>query len=127
MAAPGGSPPAEYRSVWPDAESDPWICTDAAVPAVAVWLPGLVTVTVLPVVVVVLRPMNPIPPASMPSPSMGSTWPAPATLIPSTGGVVPLPPYVVSVHPDCGVLVVVGVELTPSTLVHCRISWPKLL
>ena len=34
--------------VWPVAESVAWICTLAAVPTVPVWLPGLVTVTVLP-------------------------------------------------------------------------------
>ena len=31
------------------AESVAWICTLSAVPTVPVWLPGLVTVTVLPV------------------------------------------------------------------------------
>ena len=36
--------------VWPDAESLAPICRLAAVPTVAVWLPGLVTVTVLVVV-----------------------------------------------------------------------------
>ena len=37
-------------SVWPEAESVAWICRLTAVPTVVVWLPGLVTVTVLPVV-----------------------------------------------------------------------------
>ncbi len=36
-------------SVWPEAESVAWICRLTAVPTVPVWLPGLVTVTVLPV------------------------------------------------------------------------------
>jgi len=36
--------------VCPEAESEAWICTLAAVPTVPVWLPGLVTVTVFPVV-----------------------------------------------------------------------------
>ncbi len=35
--------------VWPEAESLAAICSEAAVPTVPVWLPGLVTVTVLPV------------------------------------------------------------------------------
>jgi hypothetical protein len=35
-------------SVWPVAESLAWICKLAAVPTVPLWLPGLVTVTVLP-------------------------------------------------------------------------------
>ncbi len=35
-------------SVWPEAESVAWICRLTAVPTVPVWLPGLVTVTVLP-------------------------------------------------------------------------------
>jgi hypothetical protein len=35
-------------SVWPDWESDAWICKLTAEPVVEVWLPGLVTVTVLP-------------------------------------------------------------------------------
>src|ERR1700722_12079458 len=44
---PAGSPLAEKASVWPEAESVPWTCGLAAVPAVPVWLPGLATVTVL--------------------------------------------------------------------------------
>ena len=36
-------------SVWPDCESLPWIWRLAAVPTVPVCVPGLVTVTVLPV------------------------------------------------------------------------------
>ncbi len=35
--------------VWPDAESPALICRLAAAPTVELWLPGLVTVTVLPV------------------------------------------------------------------------------
>jgi len=35
-------------SVWPAAESLAWICSDAAVPAVEVWLPGSATWTILP-------------------------------------------------------------------------------
>ena len=35
-------------SVWPEAESLALTCRLAAVPTVPVWLPGLVTVTVLP-------------------------------------------------------------------------------
>src|SRR3954447_26267059 len=46
--SPAGRPVAEYDSVWPAAESVAWIWRLAAVPTVPVWLPGLVTVTVLP-------------------------------------------------------------------------------
>ena len=46
---PAGSPLAVKVSVWPDAESVAPICRLTAVPTVPVWLPGLVTVTVLPV------------------------------------------------------------------------------
>ena len=35
-------------SVWPEAESLALTCSLAAVPTVPVWLPGLVSVTVLP-------------------------------------------------------------------------------
>src|SRR3954463_16790789 len=46
---PVGSPVAEYVSVCPGAESVAWICRPLiAVPTVPIWLPGLVTVTVLP-------------------------------------------------------------------------------
>src|SRR5580698_9597915 len=45
---PAGSPVAEKVSVWPEAESVPLTFRQAAVPTVPVWLPGLVTVTVLP-------------------------------------------------------------------------------
>src|ERR1700727_401557 len=44
---PAGSPLAEKVRVWPEAESVPWTCRLAAVPAVPVWLPGLLTLTVL--------------------------------------------------------------------------------
>src|SRR6202012_1743450 len=49
---PAGSPLAEKVSVCPEAESVPLTCSLAAVPTVPVWLPGLVTVTVLPGAVV---------------------------------------------------------------------------
>src|ERR1035438_3886455 len=48
MDSPAGSPVAVSVRVWPDAESVAVICRLAAVPTVEVWLPGLVTVTVLP-------------------------------------------------------------------------------
>ncbi len=35
--------------VWPEAESEAAICRDTAVPTAVLWFPGLVTVTVLPV------------------------------------------------------------------------------
>ncbi len=62
--------------------------------------------------------------ASIPSPGMMSWWPTPARLYPSTSTVPELLSYWVLVHPDCGVVVVVGVWLTPSTFVHCLISSP---
>jgi len=80
---------------------------------VLAWLPGLVTVTVLPCEVL-LSPKKAMASASMPSPAIGSTWPAPAMLMPSTGGLLVLP-YIVSVQPDTGVVVETGVELTPVT------------
>ena len=46
--SPAGRPVALKVSVWPDAESVALICRLTAVPTVEVWLPGLVTVTVLP-------------------------------------------------------------------------------
>src|SRR5581483_444668 len=46
--SPAGNPVALYVSVWPDAESVAETCRLAAVPTVEVWLPGFVTVTVLP-------------------------------------------------------------------------------
>jgi hypothetical protein len=48
MDRPAGRPVAEYVSVWPEAESVALICLLTAVPTVEAWLPGLVTVTVLP-------------------------------------------------------------------------------
>jgi hypothetical protein len=48
MDSPAGSPVAVSVSVWPDAESVALTCRLTAVPTVEVWLPGLVTVTVLP-------------------------------------------------------------------------------
>src|SRR3984957_1846170 len=45
---PAGSPVAEKASVCPEAESVPLTLRLAAVPTVPVWLPGLLTVTVLP-------------------------------------------------------------------------------
>src|ERR1022692_3377960 len=48
MDSPAGSPVAVSVRVWPGAESVAVICRLAAVPTVEVWLPGLVTVTVLP-------------------------------------------------------------------------------
>src|ERR1017187_5033213 len=48
MDSPAGSPVAVSVRVWPDAESVALICRLTAVPTVEVWLPGLVTVTVLP-------------------------------------------------------------------------------
>src|SRR5690242_3777868 len=51
IASPAGSPVAEYDSVWPAAESVAWICRLAGVPTVPDWLPGLVTVTVLALLV----------------------------------------------------------------------------
>ena len=47
--------------VWPDAESVAWICTLAAVPTVPVWLPGLVTVTVLPVALLMVQVKAAVP------------------------------------------------------------------
>src|SRR5712691_1492636 len=46
--SPAGRPVALKVSVWPEAESVAAICWLTAVPTVDVWLPGLVTVTVLP-------------------------------------------------------------------------------
>jgi hypothetical protein len=46
---PAGSPLAEYVNVWPEVESLAETCRLAAVPTVAVCVPGFVTVTVLPV------------------------------------------------------------------------------
>src|ERR1700730_642558 len=51
--SPAGRPVAVKVSVWPDAESVAVICLLTAVPTVDVWVPGLVTVTMLPVVAVV--------------------------------------------------------------------------
>jgi len=34
---PAGRPVAEYDRVWPDAESEAWICSEAAVPTVPDW------------------------------------------------------------------------------------------
>src|SRR5260370_26288236 len=48
MDSPAGRPVAPKVSVWPDAESLAWICLLTAVPTVELWLPGLVTMTVLP-------------------------------------------------------------------------------
>ena len=48
MDRPAGSPVALQVRLWVDCESVACICRLAAVPAVPVWLPGLVTVTVLP-------------------------------------------------------------------------------
>ena len=42
-------------SVWPEAESVALICRLTAVPTVPVWLPGLVTVTVLPVAALMVQ------------------------------------------------------------------------
>ena len=52
-------------SVWPEAESVALICRLTAVPTVPVWLPGLVTVTVLPVVEVL---WNAVRPSGVPQP-----------------------------------------------------------
>src|SRR5262249_31971627 len=46
--SPAGRPVAVKVSVCPDAESVAEICVLTAVPTVEVWVPGLVTVTVLP-------------------------------------------------------------------------------
>src|SRR5215469_9931254 len=54
-----GRPVAEKVSVWPEAESLALICRLTAVPVVPDWLPGLVTVTVLPVLPPVTRPAIP--------------------------------------------------------------------
>src|ERR1700722_12150496 len=56
---PAGSPLAVKVSVWPDAESVAPTCRLTAVPTVPVWLPGLVTVTVLPALVPLARPTMP--------------------------------------------------------------------
>src|SRR4029077_6628018 len=45
---PLGRPVAEYLSVWPEPESVAWICRLTEVLRLVLWLPGLVTVTVLP-------------------------------------------------------------------------------
>ncbi len=60
-------------------------------------------------------------------PDIGRACPTPARLIAWTGGWAEVSPYQVRVQPDCGVSVLTGVWLTPSTLVHCLISSPKLL
>src|SRR5579872_7072934 len=46
--SPAGRPVADQVSVWPDWESVACIWRLTGVPTVPVWLPGLVTVTVLP-------------------------------------------------------------------------------
>jgi len=46
-------------SVWPEAESVALTCRLAGVPTVPAWLPGLVTVTVLPVVEVLWKAVRP--------------------------------------------------------------------
>src|SRR6266851_4855044 len=48
--SPAGRPVAVKASVWPVPESVAVICLLTAVPTVELWLPGLVTVTVLPLV-----------------------------------------------------------------------------
>src|SRR5216684_8024094 len=48
--SPAGRPVAVKVSVWPDAEAGAVICVLTAVPTVELWVPGLVTVTVLPLV-----------------------------------------------------------------------------
>ena len=45
--SPAGNPVADQVRVWPLAESAPCICKLTGLPTVEVWLPGLVTVTVL--------------------------------------------------------------------------------
>src|ERR1700733_13405438 len=61
---PAGRPVALKVSVWPEAESVAVICRLAAVPTVPVWLPGLVTVTVLPVaeLIVQVKVADPVAP-----------------------------------------------------------------
>lgn len=73
--------------------------------------------------VVLLRPKKAIAIAACPL--NGRLCPTFATLIASTGAIVPVAPYRVRVQPDCGVSVETGVWLTPSTFVHCLISSPK--
>src|SRR4029079_18391274 len=60
---PAGRPVADQVSVWPDCESVPVSCRDAAVPTVPVWLPGLFTDTVL----------APPPPVHVGSPAWAGT------------------------------------------------------
>src|SRR5258708_22027482 len=48
MDRPAGRPVAEKVRVWPEAESLALTCKLTAVPTVPDWLPGLLTVTVLP-------------------------------------------------------------------------------
>ena len=50
--------------VWPEAESVALICRLTAVPTVPVWLPGLVTVTLLPVagLMVQVKDADPVAP-----------------------------------------------------------------
>ena len=71
---PAGSPLAVKVSVWPDAESVAPTCRLTAVPTVPVWLPGLVTVTVLPALVPVTRPPMP---SGVPMP-VGPSYPVSA-------------------------------------------------
>src|SRR3984957_390055 len=71
---PAGSPLAVKVSVWPDAESVAPSCRLTAVPTVPVWLPGLVTVTVLPVLVLLARPAMP---SGVPMP-VGPSYPVSA-------------------------------------------------
>src|SRR5689334_5288760 len=51
MDRPAGRPVALYVNVWPLSESVAWIWSEAAVLTCVDWLPGLVTETVLPVLV----------------------------------------------------------------------------
>src|SRR5580658_4976047 len=61
---PAGSPVADQVRVWPLAESVPDSCRLTVAPTVVVWLPGLVTVTVLPACgfTVHVKPADPLAP-----------------------------------------------------------------
>src|SRR5580700_4498925 len=89
MDRPVGRPVALKVKVWPEAESVALICRLAAVPTVPVWLPGLVTVTVLPVAELIVQVKDADPEAPVVSLAVTVTL-----LLPAVVGVPEISPVV---------------------------------
>src|SRR5579859_1371784 len=120
MDRPAGRPLALQVKVWPDCESVACICRLTAVPTVPVWLPGLDTVTVLPLCGLIVHVKLALPWAPVVSVAVTVTL-----LLPAVVGVPEIRPLLELMDRPAGRPLALQVKVWPdceSVALICRLT-----